>query len=175
MTRATGLGPLFWAVLLGSCASTAVVPNGTPSISGQRTQIAPETRILPAVTAVLPPGYAIQPGQGVDTAWARIRGPGMIMDVHYGRTGGVQTCGNLPNCREFTGTVDGRPASWVRYASSSTFEGQTYQERLEFWIKALPDEDPRLGPVNGLWLVTTCTTTEACDLAERIAHSARFD
>ncbi len=129
---------------------------------------------LPNVTVSLPPGFSVSgSGHGTDSTVARIVGPGLIINADYGRAG-MQTCGNLPGCREVTATVDGRPASWVRFPQQGTALNHSFSERLDFAVKLWPSQDPRLGPTAGLMLSAFCAAAVQCDLAEHIARSVKF-
>lgn len=164
---------LILAVLTG-CSPVPETSAEPPALSGKRVVLGSGTERLPPVSVVVPDGFRVELGGGVDTQHAQIRGPGVRLASDYGRTGGTQTCGAIAGCTERSATVDGRPASWVRYPAAQTVEGASYTERLVFAVRALPTEDPSRGPVNHLLLNALCVTRAHCDLAEQIALTTRF-
>ena len=157
-------------VALGGCASSAVLPTTI----GWRTAILVENPPLPTVSVLLPRGFTVASGHGIDSAVAQIIGPGLIINADYGRSG-PQFCGSIGGCRQSSALVDGRPAAWVRYPKNGVIGSHTYSHRLDFGVKLWPSQDPTLGPTAGLLLTAACTTTSDCDLAQEIARSVRFD
>lgn len=164
---------LILAVLTG-CSPVSGISAAPPAMSGKRVLLGHGTERLPPVSVVVPDGFRVELGGGVDTQHAQIRGPGVRLSSDYGRTGGKQVCGNIAGCAQGSATVDGRSASWVRYPAAQTVEGISYTERLVFAVQALPTEDPARGPVNYLLLNALCVTRADCNVAEQIARTTRF-
>lgn len=170
MTRFTRSFVMTTLIALSACA---IAPSSGPEIENWRSVVLVENPPLPVVTVSLPPGFSVTSGHGIDSAVAQITGPGITINADYGRAG-MQSCGNLPECRQASATIDGRPATWVRFPRHATFGGQSYSERLDFAVKLRPSQDPRLGPTAGLMLVAVCSTTAECDIAEQISRSVKF-
>ena len=156
---------------LFGCASSQV---DVPPPPDWRSVVLVRDSALPTVTVTLPQGYSVTTGHGIDSAVAQIRGPGTIINADYGRAG-MQLCGTIRNCRQFSTTVDGRPATWVRFPKQVTLDNQIYSQRLDFAVKLWPSQDPRVGPTQGLLLVAACATSAHCDVAQKIARSVKFD
>ena len=173
MTRHISMLVLTLAAVAGCSPVPATSPE-SQSLSSNRVVLARGGGNLPPVSVILPPTFQIQQGGGVDTQHAEVRGPGIILSSDYGRVGGRQVCGTSAGCKERSGIVDGREATWVRYAATSNVGGVGYAERLVFAVRAVPTEDPSKEPPNFFLLNGLCATHSGCDLVERIALSTRF-
>lgn len=149
-------------------------PNGG-AINGSRVQLAAGGQTLPAVSILIPRDFRITQGGGVDTQHAEILGPGVRISSDYGRTGGPQTCGTLPECTRGTISIDGRVGSWMRYPATESANAIDYRERLLLSVQADPAESPAAGPTNQLFLNALCSSKDRCDLVYQMATTIRFD
>ena len=160
------------ALCLASCVPSFTGRNPTEAVP-TRTRLV-TSDVLPAVTAALPLGMVVTDTGGIDTASARAEGPGLVINVDYGRTGGTQTCGGLSDCEERVVTIQRRQASYVRYSHSRVVAGFAYAERLDFYLPFTSLAPAQPPPPTGLLLNAFCADRAACDQAEKIVRSVRF-
>lgn len=139
-----------------------------------RVPLFPTTREAPDPTIVLPANFRLQELTGIDSRPARINGPGLVVNVDMGRTGGVQRCDSLSECEAGNLTVDGRPASWVLFRMTDPAMVQGWPYRMHFWIKLFPAQDPNQGPVSGLLYSAGCTSRDICRAFTGVAATTRF-
>jgi len=153
-------------LVLSGCAGSGSL---TPQAAIGPRSIFLEGRL--AVSIELPSGFTAIEQQGIDTTVGTISGPGTVVRADYGRTGGQRRCGSIPACRQFSRTVDGYPASWIRYRTTDRIGNQTYAERMDFYVQT-SGADYKEQPPYGLFLIARCVSS--CDVAEQIALSTRF-
>ena len=130
--------------------------------------------MIPAVSLIVPSGAEMQRLGGIDSSRAEIVMAGLRIEADYGRTGGTQSCDNIPDCVDKTARLDGHAAAWVRFPAMLKEDG-AFSERLVFAIRARPEENPAIEPPMYLMLHAQCAAITHCDLAEEIALTAIFD
>ena len=156
------------------CTACTPLPKIQGDKLGPRVPLFINSRESPDPTISLPASLTLQESPGVDAPFARITGPGIVVNVNMGRTGGSQRCDSLPECEAGSLNVHGRPASWVLFRMTNPSMVQGWPFRLHYWIKLYPQQDPRQGPVSGLLYSAGCANREVCRSFIAIASTTRF-